>query len=90
MNYKDLPFCKREQIEQYNNCLDAIEDIKEALSTLAGGGNYAILELVNSLLEYNTEATQIQINLMRDGYTKKDIECLANQYLLKTLKANKN
>ena len=89
MNYKDLPFCKREKIEQYNNCMDAVEDIKEALCTLTGGWNYAVLELVNSLLRYNSQATRIQFSLMQDGYKEKEIELLANQYLLQTL-AHKN
>ena len=85
MDYKNLPFCKREQIEQYNNCMGAVEDIKEALCTLTGGGNYAVLELVNSLLRYNSEATRVQFCLMQDGYTEKEIELLANQYILQTL-----
>ena len=89
MDYKNLPFCKKEKIEQYNNCMDAVEDIKEALCTLTGGGNYAVLELVNSLLRYNSEATRIQFSLMQDGYKEKEIELLANQYLLQTL-AHKN
>ncbi len=89
MNYKDLPFCKREKIEQYNNCMDAVEDIKKALCTLVNNSNYAVLELVNSLLRYNSQATRIQACLMRDGYTENDIELLSNQYLLQTL-AHKN
>ena len=85
MNYKDLPFCQKEQLEQYNNCMEATESIKEALCTLAGDKDYAVLELVNSLLRYNSEATRIQFSLMQDGYKEKEIELLANQYILQTL-----
>lgn len=89
MDYKNLPFCQKEQLEQYNNCMEATESIKEALCTLAGDKDYAVLELVNSLLRYNSQAMRIQACLMRDGYTENDIELLSNQYLLQTL-AHKN
>lgn len=90
MNYKDLPLYEREKIEQYNTCLDAIESIKEALYTLAGTKEYAVMELTESLLRYTRQVERIKFCLRDDGYRNEDIENLANQYLLQTLTAHKN
>lgn len=89
MDYADLPLYDRERIEQYNTCLDAIESIKEALYTLADSKEYAVMELVESLLRYTRQTMRIEFCLRDDGYRKEDIENLSNQYLLQTL-AHKN